>query len=533
MYKVMICDDEKWIRKGVAAKISRMELPVSEIFEAEDIAEAEALMELHQPEIVITDICMAEDNGLDFLEEIAHNYPNVRFIILSGYSEFTYAERAIRLGVVAYLLKPVDMEELKDALLKAFSKYEENKHSLKVSVMERMLKNERENYQTEVSMNRIFFGTDLQQSVSTAKSFKESRGYEGMLFGCILLQIEESSYEQSGFNKQETDLLKYGVKNVIAEVAEICELDTDILMDLKYAYRMIIIARGKDELTLEAKLNQFVTQMYNAVSSSLNLNISVSVSHIHDDLVRDLYFEAQKAMHVKFIGGANRIFWCSKHIPKSEFNMPAEKFEILQKHLKEGNSEGAKLVVHNIIAGCKVTEEYIFYVYMNIVNLALNSCDEAIYVINSSEYNYMNVDNLEQFENSEQIEEFINVMLERICNIQKNFTVSFDCREVMNKVKLYIEKNYMNKISVTDLAKFFNINYSYFSTIFKEQVGMTLTEYLRNVRIEKACSMLKNSDMNTEFIATSVGFNDTMYFYRIFKRCKGMTPTEYRNSFDK
>lgn len=137
MYKVMICDDEKWIRKGVATKIKNMKLPVSEVFEASDLEEATALMEKYQPKIIVTDICMEDENGLDFLEEISQNYPDVRFIILSGYSEFTYAERAIRLGVVAYLLKPVDVVELKEALLKSFAKYEENKHAIQVSVMEK------------------------------------------------------------------------------------------------------------------------------------------------------------------------------------------------------------------------------------------------------------------------------------------------------------------------------------------------------------------------------------------------------------
>lgn len=396
-----------------------------------------------------------------------------------------------------------------------------------------MLRCERDNYQTEVNINRIFLG-DLQQSEEIVKKFKKDRGYDEMFFCCILLQIEESSYEQSGFNKHEADLLKYGIRNVIAEVAQICEIEVDILMDLKYAYRLIVLVHNKSAALLETRINQFVTQMYNAVTNSLDLNISVAVSRIHDNLVRDLYFEAQKAMHMKFISGANRIFFYNEHImPENKITVPAEKFKILQKHLKDGNAEGAKNVVHNIIDDCSGAEEYIFFVYMNIVNIALNSCDEAIYVINSPEYNYMNIDSLEQFENSFQIEKFINSMIERICKIQKNFAVSFDCREIMEKVKLYIEKNYMNKISVTDLAKFFNINYSYFSTIFKEQVGMTITEYLRNVRIEKACSMLKDSDMNTEFIAEAVGFSDTMYFYRIFKRCTGMTATEYRNSFNK
>lgn len=536
MYKVMILDDEKWIRKGIAMKISNMNLPIAEIVEVADVKSAEEAMEEHQLQVIVTDIRMEEDNGLDFIEEVSYNYPNTQFIILSGYSEFEYAKRAINIGVVAYLVKPVNTDELKSALITSFDKYEENKRSLQLHDMEELLKEEQESLQSELDVSKIFYAEDLQQSLAAAKNVKKNMGYGDGYFGCILLQIEESSYSQSGFNKHEIYLLKYGIKNILTEVSEICSINADVFMDIKYTYRLIILVRDTDEDILNSKISKFVAQAYNAITTSLNLNISISVSMLHKDLVKDLYYEAQQSMHTKFIDGTNRVFFYNKYLaPKHKIKMPTEKFEILKKYLKEANAEESKYIVHSIITNESGQEnkDYILLAYMNIVNLALNSCDEAIYVLNSSENNYMNIENLERFENNEQIEKFIYEMIEKICDIQKNLAENLDCRRIMEQVKRYIDKNYMNKISVSELARLFNINYSYFSTIFKQEAGMTMTEYLRNVRIEKACSMLKDSRINTEFVAHAVGFTDVMHFYKIFKRTTGFTPTEYRNSLKK
>ena len=105
------------------------------------------------------------------------------------------------------------------------------------------------------------------------------------------------------------------------------------------------------------------------------------------------------------------------------------------------------------------------------------------------------------------------------------------CRSIIDHVKSYIEQNYYNKVTVKDMAKHFSMNANYLSTLFKNQVGKTITEYLTEIRVKKAIELLKHTEVGTAEIGEYVGYNDTQYFYRVFKKVTGRTTTDYRNVY--
>lgn len=91
----------------------------------------------------------------------------------------------------------------------------------------------------------------------------------------------------------------------------------------------------------------------------------------------------------------------------------------------------------------------------------------------------------------------------------------------------YIENNYADDIYMSDISKILGIECTYFSKIFKNETGVSPNKYLLDLRINKACSILRTSNMSINQVATSVGINDPFYFSKIFKRCMGMSPKEY------
>lgn len=117
MMKVLIVDDELLILKGLV-KIVMKAAPVgTEVREAGNAHEALETMKGYLPDVTITDINMPEKNGFDLIEEARSEGLCDRFIILTGYDEFDYARKALRVGVVDYLLKPVDKEEIASLLM--------------------------------------------------------------------------------------------------------------------------------------------------------------------------------------------------------------------------------------------------------------------------------------------------------------------------------------------------------------------------------------------------------------------------------
>lgn len=119
MYKVLIIDDEYFIREGMKKAIKWELLGCELIGEAQDGEEGvEKILKL-QPDIIVTDIRMPKKDGLAMIEEIQSINQNIQIIILTGFREFEYAQQAIRLGVLRFLLKPSKLEEIKEAVEKA------------------------------------------------------------------------------------------------------------------------------------------------------------------------------------------------------------------------------------------------------------------------------------------------------------------------------------------------------------------------------------------------------------------------------
>lgn len=104
-------------------------------------------------------------------------------------------------------------------------------------------------------------------------------------------------------------------------------------------------------------------------------------------------------------------------------------------------------------------------------------------------------------------------------NIKKHITA-----DVLN----YIESHYNEKLSVAELAKKSLYQPAYFSTIFKECYGMTITQFIQNKRVEQACWYLENTELSVDEIGKRIGYDDDVRFYRYFKKVCGVSPNSYR-----
>ncbi|MCI5773641.1 MAG: response regulator [Erysipelotrichaceae bacterium] len=124
--KILICDDEKTILNGLKQLIINGQFNFKEILLAEDGLAAIEQIQIHKPEIIITDINMPKLNGLEMIDRILDIVPNSKIIILSGYSDFSYAQKAIDYGVFSYQLKPIKIADLYNIIQNAINVYISN-----------------------------------------------------------------------------------------------------------------------------------------------------------------------------------------------------------------------------------------------------------------------------------------------------------------------------------------------------------------------------------------------------------------------
>lgn len=161
MIKIVVIDDEKWIRKLIINLLPFDKYPIVVIGEAEDGREGLELISREKPDIILTDIRMPLLSGLDLIKELNTKLPNSRIIIISGYDSFDYAKSAIKYGVVDFLLKPVEEEELEKAIQKSIKLLKKDDNLNKTKYLEKQVK--------RLSMDFIDTGSDDFSNISSIK----------------------------------------------------------------------------------------------------------------------------------------------------------------------------------------------------------------------------------------------------------------------------------------------------------------------------------------------------------------------------
>jgi len=122
MYTLLIADDERAVREGISKAIRWSDIGINRILLAANGKEAYDIILKEKPNIVLTDIIMPVLTGIELVEKVRPLMPETQFIILSGYNEFSYAQKAIQNEVLQYLLKPCDADSIKGSVQKAVSR---------------------------------------------------------------------------------------------------------------------------------------------------------------------------------------------------------------------------------------------------------------------------------------------------------------------------------------------------------------------------------------------------------------------------
>ncbi len=188
MYKLLIVDDERIIRDGISAMVDWEKFDIS-VQQAKNGLEGYEMISLEEPDIVMTDIKMPGLNGLQLIEKAKEQFPNIIFIILSGYGEFDFASKAMQYGVKYYLLKPADENEIADVLEKVISEL------IEIKEQEELLNSIKRNLEKVPEEIRGFFLREGEKKLLKDLT-KISSGYNtrkvSPLVKCMLKYIDEN-----------------------------------------------------------------------------------------------------------------------------------------------------------------------------------------------------------------------------------------------------------------------------------------------------------------------------------------------------
>lgn len=503
MYQIMIIDDEPIVRAGIKQLLPWNDYDFEVCSEGIDGVDGLNKLLYYMPDLVLVDVKMPGMNGIELIREAKKANFEGKFIILTGYSDFEFAKSAVALGVRAYLLKPIDENELLENLIEVKAELDAKK-----------------NLDDYYSLNELKARQDVLNSLLMNSKDKDVLRREIKLYGmdfnyhcfsiAILSNKEAFRKNDSSINQDMKELILNNLENV-----------DSITMDDK----LVLINKGRTYQELLSKL----MKNNERVKRRFGENFFIAVGH---DVAfwEDLYFSYE----------------CAKLLSEYEFlykNKEAVCIDILNINRVKEESNFSDKICHLIEIGdidniSKVINELKEYSKSRL----MKESDIKVFVIHNIVLLHGIL--IRKYEEKKDVIPNFGLLVEGIRKAESMEElmelVSDYCMEaavcidsstkdnVIQRMVAFMEKNYEQDLKLENIAKLFNYNSAYLGKIFKKETKESFNNVLDSIRIENAKRLLLQTDLKVYQISEHVGYSNIDYFYSKFKKNVGYSPKEYR-----
>lgn len=513
MIKVIIADDERIIREGLAFGVDWRSLDMQVMGLAGDGREAyEKILEAN-PELVIIDIQMPEMSGLEVIKAVRDKLgDNVTFIILSGYSEFSYAQQAMSYGAVEYLLKPTDDDELFKTLQRVGKAIEKEKKRLEFEAemrrnMERQMPILREHIIKDYITNSYFETDDFEY-------YKNILDFDIEVRLVIYHIANEASLEEI-----------FSLKSLICQ--KLYGKVTYTCISIKNHLLIVINAPCPDEelIPMLTDINNYFHEFYDS---------SLHVIHTHNqpmNLLPYVYSQLVKCIGYSFYLSDEYIIGMEEILRRDDIERDTylNNYTEIIDCIRSGNIELTESLVNtyfdnltNARLAVHITKTYLTELYMGIIRcMDSNDADEFV----RETLTFSQADSLDEIK--KQIMRLaLSVAESNYDDISESYSKNIG--QAIRYVNEHLDDNTMTLKYLCNNVLFINVDY--FGRLFKKETGEKFTRYVTLKRIEAAKKLIAEGKITNIFeIAERTGFGDgAQYFSQVFRKITGYTPSEYR-----
>lgn len=493
MYTVFIVDDESKVINGLIKRIQWDRLDACVIGYAQNGKEAEEKILELKPNIVITDIFMPGQTGLQLMENLKSKCDAV-YIIFSAYSEFEYAREAMQMDVVDYLIKPMNISEIEETIKKASQRYRYQKAS--------HIQNEEE-YQLQNILN----------------------GNEITTENNILYQYE------SFF------VIQLKLTNISASVDPLAaKVRTWTVME-----GQVFLLKGKNRLTL------VIAQKDAYMISNARKKIIHNLEQLHSEFENSFFWglgcivDSPMMLPKSLLAAEEMQEYCAFSLSQITEN---SKSSMLSTSVSDQIKDAENLLliveetteVQNILQQIKENIQ----LQSNSAGIIKAQTIDFVYSLRKQfEMSYEDISVAFTDWNSQIIcpllsSPNLDYMFDIICNFifqLREYSASHHdgySQRYIARIKQYILDNLSYNINLNDLATEINRNPSYISYIFKHETGQNLFDFITQERMKRAKHLLKNTDLKILDVARECGYEDQSYFSQVFKKYTGSTAGSFR-----
>ncbi len=504
---VLIADDEKIVREGLRYIIDWTELGFFICAEADNGEDAMNKIIEYKPDLVLLDIKMPKLSGTELIEKARNEGFTGEFIILSGYSDFKYAQTAIRYGVSYYLTKPIDEEELEKSA---------------ISIRDKVLQKRKTNLSMKQYLSKakdpilwdLLSGTELNQSINY-----EEFGLAYPIYQVIIYEGYTAFYHTYSF----------------AELLRVTNHDNHSFEHIKIDNYNVILLKGPNALErFRACLAHYEAgPEKGSPLDSIFLTYGPIVNSL--DQIHTSYEICRKLM--------NRRFFCDENQHVLSFDMLPEQISSKIELDPAMAKKYSKLLVNYIQSYNRrqISETLsklkgkLYECGTDIDKIKYFLADIFLQIKHYISHLYNNVDIpfapnatiIELIENKYYLYEILLYFTEQFEMIIRAIgNTSSD--SIFDDILYYIDHNYQEILKLETIAPLFGYNSSYLGKLFNQKVGQNFNTYLDSVRIREATHLLDTTSMKVYEIATKVGYRNVDYFHQKFKKLMNLSPAEYR-----
>lgn len=534
MYSLLVVDDEDIAVRGIVQGIDWSELPISSIHTAYDAEEAQAILKEHTIHIMLSDIDMPNQSGIELLEWVNEHSPQSVTIFLTGHADFKYAQQAVQLDCFEYLLKPIDHSALKACVSKALDKVREAEQLEEIRSTYELFY-EQWNKQRPVLIERLWQDVlHYRQSAAPKQLDVELQNYALPISAesplrLVLISIEQWREEWSA---RDEEIMTYGVKNAAEELilqgkpGHIVQDGNGVLFVLFYG------VQEAEELSADAveeRCRAFIMQC----KGMLNCHLSCYIGE--QAMVWQIRSSAERLLELERINVSHTCTVIKERDNKAlpEFSAPPQaRFADWELLLESGKQRELSLRIDECfdqLQECKIDYTYMasfYYGYMDMLFRWLNKKSLQITEVFTKR----------EWEISEQVLKSLTRMRAWTQQLSLQATEyasrnGKDVSQVVWKVQRYMEEHLGEEFSREEIAEQVFLNPAYLSRLFRRETGFSLTDYLVRLRIDRARIGLEKTNERISDIALAVGYANFSHFSKLFKKITGFTPQEYRKKY--
>lgn len=529
MQKILIVDDEKLARSDILYKVSRSGFQFEWIMEASSAEESLEIIREDPPDILLTDIVMNGHSGIDLIREADKLCPRMVSVIICGHADFKFAQEAISLNVVAYLLKPVREEELSAVLSKAIVEILRRKNMMYLTVRNDILERKISDRNLQEKLYSFLNGAKCEPDFSVAPLFPADTGF--FQVGILRVNLRAAGGRPDEFSESDDRLLRYGIQNIIGEVGGERFLTLDHF-GVPGHITVIGTAKAGEEESAGRELQSMFRRIHCMVSRNLGVSLCIGVSLPEKDLTGIQVTQARQALDLRLCretGPSGCVFFYEDYVQESV--LPREDLKLYQQFLEDGDLSNALRTVRAVLDPPGKNHDLCIRIsYVEMICILARTCFRkgvSIFSFLGSECLGGSV--VDRFESKQELIGNLCSVVQTALKQWVGSSAGIDA--VLRNVRAAIESDFSDSGLCTNaLSTRFCISSGYLSAAYKKAFGVTISKYIISLRMKHAAELLRSTQLPIADVAENCGFNNLSYFMRMFKKHYGRTPTEYRRN---